>query len=91
MNQKIAYIFIDERTDMRKIALIIASILCFILGIIGLLIPVIPQIPFFILGVLCLSAASTRFKRFLIGTSFYQKYLKKHVEKHEKISEFLNE
>ncbi len=75
---------------MRKIALIIASILCFILGIVGLLIPVIPQIPFFILAVLCLSAASTRFKSFLVGTSLYQKYLKKHVEKHERISEFLN-
>ncbi len=76
---------------MRKIALIIASIICFILGIVGLLIPVIPQIPFFILSVLCLSAASTRFKRFFVGTSLYQKYFKEHVEKHEKLNDFLNE
>ena len=76
---------------MRKIALIIASVICFILGVIGLMIPVIPQIPFFILGVVCLSAASTRFKRFFVGTTLYQKHLKEHVEKHEKLAEFLNE
>jgi uncharacterized membrane protein YbaN (DUF454 family) len=76
---------------MRKIVLTIASILCFILGFVGLLIPVIPQIPFFLLGIVCLSAASTRFKRFFVGTSLYQKYLKEHVDKHEKIAEFLNE
>ncbi len=75
---------------MKKIALIIASIICFILGFIGLLIPVIPQIPFFVLGVLCLSAASTRFKRFLVGTSLYQKHLKEHIDKHEKVAAFLN-
>ena len=76
---------------MRKIVLIIVSIVFFILGIVGLLIPVIPQIPFFILGILCLSAASTRFKRFLVGTDLYQKHLKEHVEKNEKLAEFLNE
>ncbi len=75
---------------MKKIALIIAAIICFVLGIIGLLIPVIPQIPFFVLGVLCLSAASTRFKRFLVGTPFYQKHLKEHIDKHEKVAAFLN-
>ena len=78
-------------TDMRKAALTIASIICFILGIVGLLIPVIPQIPFFVLGVLCLSAASTRFKQFVVGTPLYQKHIKEHVEKHEKLAAFLRE
>ena len=76
---------------MRKIVLTIVSILCFVLGFIGLLIPVIPQIPFFILGVVTLSAASTRFKRFFVGTEIYQKHLKEHVDKHEKLAAFLNE
>ena len=78
-------------TDMRKAALIIASTICFILRIVGLLIPVIPQIPFFILGVLCLSAASTRFKRFVVGTSVYEKHLKEHIEKRKKLADFLRE
>ena len=76
---------------MRKIALTVAAVIAFILGFVGLLIPIIPQIPFFILGVLCMSAASSRFKRFLVGTGFYRQHLKKYVDRNEKLSEFLNE
>ncbi len=79
------------KSHMKKIGLMAAAAVFFLLGVVGLLIPVIPQIPFFIMSVLCLSMASGRFKRWLVGTNLYQKHLKSHVEKHPKLSEFLHE
>lgn len=70
--------------------LVIPSILFFILGIIGLIIPIVPQIPFFIVSILFLAAASEKFKRYIISTNVYKKYIEKFVNKHEKLSDIMN-
>ena len=41
--------------------LVIPSVLFFVLGVIGLLIPIIPQIPFFAVSIILLAGASNRF------------------------------
>ena len=69
--------------------LVIPSIIFFILGIIGLLIPVIPQIPFFAVSIILLAMASDRFKRFIISTNVYKNHLKKYVDKNEKLSRLM--
>ena len=71
--------------------LAIPSLLFFVLGIVGLLIPVIPQIPFFAISVLLLAAASDKFKKFIVSSELYKKHLKKYVDKNEKLSEFMND
>ena len=71
--------------------LIIPSVLFFILGIIGLIIPVIPQIPFFAVSILLLAAASNRFKKYIVSTEIYKKHLKKYVDRNEKLSKFMSD
>jgi uncharacterized membrane protein YbaN (DUF454 family) len=79
-----------EEINLNKL-LVIPSVLFFILGIIGLIIPVIPQIPFFAVSVLLLAAASTRFKKFIVSTEIYKKHFQKYVDKNEKLSKFMND
>lgn len=71
--------------------LVIPSALFFILGIVGLMIPVVPQIPFFAISILLLAAASNRFKRFIVNSKLYNNHLKKYIDKNEKLSHFMNE
>ena len=75
---------------MKKILMTVLAVVFFILGVIGLLIPVIPQIPFFVLSVLLMSAASDRFKKAFTETKLYKKHLEKHVAKHHRLEVWLN-
>lgn len=61
-----------------------------LLGIIGLIIPVMPQIPFFVAGVFFLCMYSPRFKRLLKKSLIYQRYMKKHVDANDKFKEFMD-
>lgn len=60
---------------MRRVRLLFFGILFLILGLIGLALPVIPQVPFLVVSVLCFSACSKRFKHWLHGTWVYRKYI----------------
>ena len=71
--------------------LVIPSALFFILGIVGLMIPIVPQIPFFAFSVILLAGASSRFKRFLVSSKLYNKHFKKFIDKSEKLSEFMDD
>lgn len=74
---------------MIKACLFIMGIVFVILGILGLLLPIIPQVPFFVLGMLFLCAASNKFKKKLVSSALYQRYLKSWVDSHDKLSEFM--
>lgn len=69
--------------------LIIPSVLFFLLGIVGLIIPIVPQIPFFVVSIFLFAAASKKFKRYIISTEVYNNYLKKYIDKNEKLREFM--
>lgn len=72
-----------------KIAFIIVGVIFFVLGVAGLILPIIPQIPFFILSIFFLCMGSKRFKKMFVGTKIYQNHLKKHLPKGGKIRTFL--
>lgn len=74
---------------MVKILFLILAIIFFILGVIGLIFPIIPQVPFFVLFIMFLCAASKRFKKKVISTTLYQKYLKEHIDANEKLRKFM--
>ena len=63
-----------------KILYISGGILFFLLGVIGLVIPVVPQVPFFLLSVYLFSKGSPRFEKKLKSTKIYQKYVSKITE-----------
>ncbi len=75
---------------MRKPVLIVLSAVCFVLGIVGLLIPIVPQVPFLAAGVLLLAAASVRFREKVLGSALYRKYAKPYVDRHPRLSDLLN-
>lgn len=53
----------------------------YILGIIGLIIPIIPQIPFFIMGTIFLIIGFKGVKEKIVKSDFYKQHLKKYVDK----------
>ena len=66
---------------MKKIICIPLAILFYILGLIGLAIPVVPQIPFFIIGTVLLAIGSKSMKEKIIKSKFYKEHLNNIVVK----------
>lgn len=71
-----------------KILLIIFGIISFVLGTIGVILPILPTTPFLLLSAFLFSKSSDRFHQYLIQTKLHQKYInemvierKQHVKK----------
>lgn len=62
-----------------------------ILGIIGLMIPVIPQVPFLIVSLLFFAGCIPGLRRWLVNTKFFKKYILPHVRKDKYLQEILLE
>lgn len=77
------------RKNIKSLFYIVFAILFFILGIIGLILPVVPQIPFFIISLLFLMLAFPKFNESILNSKIYLKYIKKYLEKHPGIFNFL--
>ena len=71
---------------MKKILLLILAGVFFILGAVGLLIPVIPQIPFFALAIVFACSGSDKIKEKIRTSSIYEKHLKKYIESNRFLS-----
>ncbi|MCR4695736.1 MAG: DUF454 family protein [Lachnospiraceae bacterium] len=63
----------------------------FRLAVVGLILPIIPQVPFFVLSFMFLAGASRHFRRFIVSTKIFNKFLKGYVDKHPKIAAFFYE
>lgn len=75
---------------MKKLVFLLLAAVFIILGIIGLIIPVVPQVPFFVVAALLIASVSERFRYFVIYSKFYRKHLKDHVMKHGRIKRILH-
>ena len=62
-----------------KILFIIFGIISFILGAIGVVLPILPTTPFLLLSAFLFSKSSDRFHEHLIQTKLYQKYINEMV------------
>ena len=62
-----------------KILLIIFGIISFVLGAIGIILPILPTTPFLLLSAFLFSKSSDRFHQYLIQTKLYQKYINEMV------------
>ncbi len=63
-----------------KILLLIAGSISTLLGIIGILIPVLPTTPFFLLAAVCFIRSSTRSYEWLINNKYFGSYIKNYRE-----------
>jgi len=76
---------------MKRIICLILAAAFLICGIIGLLIPLIPQIPFFVLSVLFGSAGSRHIKIKVKRSRLYTKYMERYVKKIKLLSYIFDE
>lgn len=58
-----------------RIFLLIIGTISLCLGIIGIVLPILPTVPFLLLTLICYSKASHTFKMYFIKTKVYKKYL----------------
>lgn len=59
------------RKLIKKYMLIFFGLLCVILGVIGVLLPLLPGTPFLILALACFANTSPRFHRLLLNNRFF--------------------
>ena len=70
--------------------LFVIGVFFILLGFVWLLLPVVPQVPFFIIGAICLMESSNRIKEWVIGHELYQKHCQKIIEKSHFLKRILN-
>lgn len=71
---------------MKKICFLIFGIAFLILGIIGLALPIIPQIPFLVLGVCLLIMSSKKIKNYILNHHLYLTHIEPHIRKSKTMS-----
>ena len=60
---------------------IVLGFICLGLGIIGIIMPILPTTPFFLVTVVCFARGSERLKQWFMSTSFHKKYIQSFYEK----------
>ncbi len=84
MEEYVKYIF------RKVICFILAAVFC-VIGGIGLLLPVVPQVPFFAAAAVFLMMGSERFSSWVKHSKIYRKHLRSYVLKNEFLRKVLNE
>ena len=63
-----------------KIFWIILGFICLGLGTVGVLLPILPTVPFYMATVFCFARSSEKLHHWFIGTSLYKKHLDSFVK-----------
>lgn len=66
---------------LKKVLLIIVGCISLGLGTIGIVLPILPTVPFFLLTVFCFANSSKRLHDWFVSTNMYKKYLESYVQK----------
>jgi uncharacterized membrane protein YbaN (DUF454 family) len=64
---------------LKKFIYVVIGIISFILGTIGIVLPILPTTPFYLLASVCFVRGSERFDKWFKGTKLYKKYLENFV------------
>ena len=64
-----------------KIIFIAVGCICLALGSIGIVIPILPTVPFYLVTAFCFAKSSERLHTWFINTGLYKKHLQSYVEK----------
>ena len=63
-----------------RIFWILLGFLCLGLGVVGIVLPILPTVPFFMATVFCFAKSSKRLHDWFIGTNLYKKHLDSFVK-----------
>lgn len=64
-----------------KIVWLVLGLLCLGLGTIGVVLPILPTVPFYMVTVFCFAKSSQKLHNWFLGTSLYKKHLESFVAK----------
>lgn len=66
---------------LKQIIFLIIGCLSLALGCVGIVLPILPTVPFFLLAVFCFANSSQKLHDWFIGTQMYKKHLESFVQK----------
>ena len=67
-------------SGVRNALLVCIGLLCIALGTVGIVLPLLPTTPFYLLATLCFAKGSKRFHRWFTNTRLYKTHLESYVE-----------
>ena len=67
--------------QLKQIIFLIIGCLSLALGCVGIVLPILPTVPFFLLTVFCFANSSQKLHDWFIGTQMYKKHLESFVQK----------
>ena len=70
-----------EKMGMKKIILIVIGCICLALGTVGVILPILPTTPFYLVTAYCFARSSQRLNDWFKSTKLYKKHLESFVEK----------
>ena len=59
----------------RKAFFVVAGLVCFAVGTVGIFLPILPNVPLYLLAGVCLANGSERLSRWFEGTGFYARHV----------------
>ncbi len=66
---------------MKRLLYLILGCICLGIGCIGIVLPILPTVPFFLVTLFCFAKSSQRLHTWFIGTDMYKKHLESFVKK----------
>lgn len=67
--------------SVKKAILVTVGCMTLGLGCVGIVLPILPTVPFFLITLYCFSASSERLHSWFIGTKLYKNHLESYVQK----------
>ena len=64
-----------------KLLWLLLGLLCLALGTVGVVLPIIPSVPFYLATVFCFAKSSQKLHSWFLGTKLYKKNLESFVQK----------
>ena len=66
---------------LKKIIYLILGFICLGIGCVGIALPILPTVPFFLVTVFCFAKSSQRLHTWFVGTKMYKNHLEAFVQK----------
>lgn len=66
---------------LKRLIFLIIGCICLGLGTVGVFLPILPTVPFYLATAFCFSQSSEKLHTWFLGTDLYKKHLQSYVEK----------
>ena len=66
---------------LKRLLFLLLGCLCLGLGCVGIVLPILPTVPFFLVTVFCFANSSQKLHDWFVGTNMYKKHLESFVQK----------